>query len=124
MRTGALSDEGLNIGLGSDLASGTNPGIYAQAARSVQLSKLKALYEPEDNRTISFAQAFWMGTKHAGALFGKVGSLEPGYRFDAVVLEGKLEPFEELTPEEQVERFCYMGESKYIKARYLGGRKI
>ena len=124
MRTGALSDAGLNIGLGSDLASGTNPGIYAQAARSVQLSKLKALYEPEDNRTISFAQAFWMGTKHAGALFGKVGSLEPGYRFDAVVLEGKREPFEELTPEEQVERFCYMGESKYIKAGYLGGRKI
>ena len=124
MRTGALSDDGVNIALGSDLAGGTNPGIYCQAARSVQLSKLKAFYEPENNRVIPFAEAFWMATKKGGSLFGKVGSLEKGYLFDAVVVGGLADPVRELSPAELTERFCYMGESRYIKARYLAGKKI
>ena len=124
MQTGALSDRGVNIGLGSDIAGAANLGIYSQIARSVQLSKLKEFYEPEGNRTITFAQAFWMGTKHAGALFGNVGSLEPGYQFDALVIDGITDPFHALTPSQSIERFCYLGETGHIKARYLAGEAV
>ena len=124
MRTGTLSDEGVKIGLGSDLAGGSLFGIYTQAARSVQLSKLKEFYEPDDNRAISFAQAFWMATRHGGALFGNVGSLEKGYAFDALVISKIADPFHELSPAEIVERFCYLGETRHIKARYLAGKKL
>ena len=124
MRTGALSDAGLNIGLGSDLASGTNPGIYAQAARSVQLSKLKAFYEPGGNEAISFARAFYIATKEGGSVFGNVGSLEPGYAFDALVIRPMADPFMEISPAEAVERFAYIGEPKDITARYLRGKKL
>ena len=124
MQTGALADRGVSLGLGSDLAAGHSPGIYSQAARAVQLSKLKAFYEPEGNRAISFAQAFYMGTKQGGGLFGKVGSLEPGYRFDALAIGGVSDPFARLSPAQTVERFCYLGETKHIHARYLAGKKI
>ena len=124
MQTGTLMDRGVNLGFGSDKAGGANLGVYSQVSRSVQLSKLKEFYEPDGNRTISFAEAFWIGTKHSGELFGKVGSLERGYQFDALVIDGLADPFHELTPAELVERFCYLGETGHIRARYLAGREI
>ena len=131
LRTGFLLDSGVKCCLGSDIAGGANLGIYSQIARSVQLSKLKNFYEPEGkdvlvgtNRVISFAEAFWMGTKCGGSVFGKVGSLEPGYGFDALVISGMSDPFHTLSPAELAERFCYLGETGNIKERYLAGRKI
>ena len=94
------------------------------AARSVQLSKLKAFYEPEGNRPIPFAHAFYMATKEGGALFGNVGSLEPGYEFDALVIRDFSEPFRKLEPEESVERFCYTGGPGDILARYIRGESV
>ena len=124
MPTAALAEQGVSLALGSDIAAGHGLGIYNQAARAVQLSKLKGFYEPEENRAIPFAQAFYMGTRGGGALFGKVGSLEPGYRFDALVIGGVANPFEPLTGAQTVERFCYLGETRHIRARYLAGKKI
>lgn len=124
MKTAALFDQGVRLALGSDIAGGHLPGIYAQAARSVQLSKLKWFYEPEENRPIPFANAFYMATKAGGALFGKVGSLEPGYAFDALVIRDFSDPFRNLAPEETVERFCYTGNQGDIVARYIDGEAV
>ena len=124
MRTAALSEQGVRLGLGSDIAGGHNLGIYSQIGRAVQLSKLKGFYEPEGNRAIPFAKAFDMGTRQSGALFGKVGSFETGYMFDALVIGGVSDPFLELTPAQIVERFCYLGETKHIRRRYLAGKEL
>ena len=124
MSAGALADAGVKLALGSDLAAGHSAAVYTQAARAVQLGKLKAFYEPEGNRAISFAQAFHMATKQGGALFGKVGSFEPGYRFDALAIGGVADAFQPLTPAQTVERFCEAGETKPIRARYLAGKKL
>lgn len=124
MKTAALSDAGVNLGLGSDIAGGHLPGIHTQAARSVQLSKLKAFYEPEENRSITFANAFHMATKEGGALFGKVGSLEPGYEFDALVIRDFSDPFRKITPEQKVERFCYTGNPADILAGFIHGETV
>lgn len=124
MQTGALLDREVNVGLGSDLAAGHHIGVYTQVARSVQLSKLKAFYEPEGNRRTGFQEAFWMATRHGGSLFGKTGAFEPGYEFDALVIDGLADAAVELTPEQAVERFCYIGTKENIKARYIGGEEI
>ncbi len=124
MRTGELLDRGLKIGFGSDISAGHHIGVYTQAARSVQLSKLKQFYEPEDNRKISFAEAFWMATKQSGELFGGTGSLEPGSVFDALVIDGLSDAARKLTAEQTVERFCYIGIKENIKARYINGEKL
>ena len=124
MQTGALLDRGLRTGLGSDISAGHHIGIYTQAARSVQLSKLKQFYEPEENRKITFPEAFWMATKQSGRLFGETGSLEPGSVFDALVIDGLSDAAGKLTPEQTVERFCYIGTKENIKARYMNGEAL
>jgi len=124
MRTSYLADAGVNLSIGSDVAGGHLPGIYTQAARSVQLSKLKAFYEPEENRSIPFVNAFYMATKEGGSLFGKVGSLEAGYAFDALVIRNFSDPFRIIEPEETVERFCYMGNQADILAGFIGGEAV
>ena len=124
MQTASLADAGVRLALGSDIAGGHLPGIYTQASRSVQLSKLKAFYEPEANRAIPFENAFYMATKEGGALFGKVGSLEPGYEFDALVIRDFSDPFREIKPEETVERFCYTGNPTDILAGFIHGEAV
>lgn len=124
MQTGALLDRGLRIGLGSDISAGHHIGVYTQAARAVQLSKLKNFYEPDGNRRISFPEAFWMATKQSRQLFGGTGSLEPGSAFDALIIDGLSDAARKLTPAQVVERFCYIGTKENIKVRYLDGRQI
>ena len=124
MRTGDLLDKGMKIGLGSDISAGHHIGVYTQAARSIQLSKLKNFYEPEGNRKISFPEAFWIATKQSGQLFGGIGSLEPGSIFDALVIDGLSDAARKLSPVQTVERFCYIGTKENIKARYLNGEAI
>lgn len=124
MPTARLQNEGVKVAIGTDLSAGHSLGVYSQAARAVQLSKIKGLYEPENSGAISFARAFYMATKQGGEVFGNVGSLEKGYSFDALVIGGVEKEFEKLSPAQIVERFCYLGETKHIKARFLAGTKI
>ena len=65
-----------------------------------------------------------MATKAGGNIFGKVGSLEPGYYFDALVIDGLEDSFMKLSPSQIVERFCYSGDSSNIIHRYLKGNEI
>ena len=123
MPTGLLLDNGINIGIGSDISAGQSLGIYTQIASAIRLSKIKSLYEKE-NRVISFAEAFYLGTKQGGSIFGNVGSFEKGYYFDALVIGGLEDKYQELKPVEVVERFCYAGEVKNIKYKFLRGKEI
>ncbi len=124
MGVAALQKDGVNISLGSDVGGGHSMGVYTQIARSVQLSKLKWFYEPETNNPITFTNAFYLATKAGGSVFGKVGTFEKGYAFNALVIDGMADKNIPLTPAQVVERFCYIGNTDNIKARYLGGKLI
>lgn len=124
MPAAALQEQGISIGLGSDVGGGQHLAIYRQVARAVQLSKLKEFYEPETNKTLTFAHAFYLATKAGGSIFGKTGSLEKGYVFNALVLDSMEDPGISLTPEERLERFCYIGDDRNIIARYLSGKAV
>lgn len=124
MPAAALQEQGVRICLGSDVGGGQHLAIYRQIARAVQLSKLKEFYEPETNKTITFAHAFYLATKAGGSIFGKVGSLEKGYAFNALVIDSMEDPGITLTPEERLERFCYLGDDRNIIARYLSGKAV
>ncbi len=124
MGAARLEEQNVPLALGSDIGGGHHTGVYTQIARAVQLSKLKWFYEPENNRPLTFANAFCMATRGGGELFGKTGAFEEGYRFDALVIDGMEDPGFPLTAAQRAERFCYIGNSGNIKARYLNGDKI
>lgn len=124
MPVAALQEQGVDISLGSDVGGGQTLAIYRQVSRAVQLSKLKEFYEPEGNRTITFAHAFYLATKAGGSVFGKVGSLEKGYCFNALVIDSMEDDAIRLSAQERLERFCYIGDDRNIAARYLSGNAV
>jgi guanine deaminase len=67
-----------------------------------------------------------LATKGGGAFFGKVGSFEVGYEFDAVVLDDSvLAHPQSLNLAERMERAVYLGlDEKSITAKYAAGEKI
>ena len=124
MPLAAMHDEELKIAIGSDVAGGHSIAIYKQIARAVQLSKLKEFYEPDQSQTITLTQAFYHATKEAGSVFGKVGSFEKGYQFNALVIDTMEDSWVPLTAEERLERFCYIGDDRNIRARFIDGEEI
>ena len=120
----ALQQQGVCVTLGTDVGSGQSLAVYRQIARAVQFSKLKAFYEPEGNASIDFVNAFYQATKAGGSVFGKVGSFEKGYAFNALVIDGVEDKGTTLTPVERLERFCYAGDDRNIVGRYLSGKAI
>jgi guanine deaminase len=66
-----------------------------------------------------------MATKSAGRFFGQVGSFEPGYDFDALVIDdSNLQMDADYTLLERLERFVYIGDDRHIAARYCRGKLI
>ena len=119
-------DLGLNIGLGSDVAGGHSDSIFRAITDTIQVSKMYFRMVDEAYRPLVFSEAFYLATKGGGAFFGKVGSFEEGYEFDAVVMDDSVLPHpQSLNLAERMERAVYLGlDEKNITAKFVAGRKI
>ena len=119
-------DRGLRIGLGSDIAGGHSASIFRAITDTIQVSKMYFRMVDASVKPLVFPEAFYLATKGGGAFFGKVGSFEEGYEFDAVVLDDSvlLHP-QTLNLAERMERAVYLGlDEKKITAKFAAGRKI
>lgn len=102
-------DMDMKIGLGSDVAGGHTESIFHAIVDCIGMSKMYWRYIDNSSKSISFQEAFYLATKGGGEFFGKVGSFEKGYSFDAVILDDSLllHP-QELTIIERLERAVYL----------------
>lgn len=116
---------GLRIGLGSDVAGGCHASIFRAMSDAVQVSKLHWRLVNADEPALTLAEAFYLATCGGGALFGKVGKFEDGYEFDAIVLDDKAlaAPFP-LTAEERLARVVYLSDDRQMVAKYVRGISI
>lgn len=118
-------EEGMNIGLGSDVAGGTSENLFAAMAQSIQVSKLRWRLFDDSLKPLTIEEAFYMASKGGGAFFGKVGSFEPGYEFDAVVCDdSRLKHPQPLTVKQRLERIIYLGDEREVAGKYVEGRKL
>ena len=118
-------DEGISVGLGSDVAGGACTGIFRAMADAIQVSKLRWRLVDESQKPLTVEEAFYLGTLGGGAFFGNVGSFEEGYELDALVLDDSRCPHPlELSLKERLERFIYLGYDRCIVGKYVAGRKI
>ena len=80
----------------------------------------------ESVKPLLFPEAFYLATKGGGAFFGKVGSFEEDYDFDAIVLDDtSLVHPQELSIIERLERAVYLGlDTHGIRAKYAAGERI
>ena len=117
---------GLHIGLGSDVAGGHSLSIFRAITDAIQVSKMYFRMVDERYKPLVFSEAFYLATKGGGEFFGKVGSFEEGYEFDAVVLsDDALVHPQTLNLAERMERAVYLGlDEKGITAKFVAGRKV
>ena len=90
-------DRGLQVGLGTDIAGGANPGILHNCQMAVTASRaledgvnpdLGAGERGTAGARIDFREAFWMATAGGGEALGlKVGKFAEDYAFDAIVVD-------------------------------------
>ena len=114
-------DYGLKISIASDVAGGHEPAMNRHIVMTIEASKAKTFEDGHaEDRPLCLSEAFHMATKAGGAFFGKVGSFEPGYEFDALIIREDESPLE-LSVEERLERFIYTGDDRDIEERYVGG---
>lgn len=115
---------GLKMGLGSDVAGGHTDSMLRAVCDAVQVSKLYWRLIDGESKPLTFKEAFRLATLGGGEFFGKVGSLDPGYDFSAVVLDDSLLLYPEDAPiEKRLERSAYAALDSYgIKAKYINGR--
>ncbi|MDY0220765.1 MAG: amidohydrolase family protein [Desulfobacterium sp.] len=116
-------DLGINIGLGSDIAGGHKIGMNEAMVRAIQLSKIVNMMD-RDLKPLSVSEAFYMGTKGGGSFFGKSGSFEKGFFFDALVIEDDPMIAERYSLEDRLEKFIHVGDDRNICARYIEGEKL
>ena len=67
-------EEGLHIGLGTDIAGGHSLSMLRAIADAIQVSKLRWRLVDDSLKPLSLEEAFYMATMGGGAFFGKVGT--------------------------------------------------
>lgn len=118
-------DAGVKIGLGTDVGAGHQVGIYKVMSQAIQASKIKWLESGKKEEYLTTSEAFYLGTKGGGRFFGKVGSFEKGYSFDALVIDDKnLGDRDIRSIEERLQRFIYCGDDRNIIKRYVEGKLL
>jgi guanine deaminase len=92
---------------------------------AVQVSKLRWRLVDQSLPCLTIPEVFYMATKGGGEFFGKVGSFEEGYEFDAVVLDDSLIPSPvDISLPDRLERMIYLSDDRHITAKFVSGNKI
>ncbi len=116
-------DEGLPIGLGSDISGGHDLNMFRMLVYAIQVSKMH--YQQDKSMAfLTLPEIFWIATKSAGSFFGKVGSFEPGYEFDALVIDDSVLYPAEYSLLHRLERFIYVGDDRQILHRFCRGEEV
>lgn len=117
-------EEGLHIGLGSDMAGGHDLSLLEVMAHAIQVSKLRWKLVDSDRKPLTVEEVFYMGTKGGGSFFGSVGSFEEGYEFDAVVLDdSNIVSVKDVSVKERLERMIYLSDEHNILDKYVAGSR-
>lgn len=123
------------LALGSDVGAGHDLMMTRIMVQSIQNSKLVKAIHPESNvQPLSYIEALHLATKGNGQFLNSIefykqqglqfGSLEPGFAMDALVIDdSNLGPLD-ISIEERLQRFIYIGDDRNITDRYIGGKLI
>ncbi len=118
-------DHGVKVGIGSDVAGGSSSHLFTSMAHAIQASKMRWRLSDNSKKPLTAEEVFYMATKGGGEFFGKVGSFEEGYAFDALVLDdSRLKHPQPLDPLKRLERLIYLSDNREVKAKYVEGREV
>ncbi|NKB37957.1 MAG: guanine deaminase [Gammaproteobacteria bacterium] len=133
-------DQGLDVGLGTDISGGPNPSLLHNC--NVAVTSSRALEEgvnpelPAEERgvpgsRINFKEAFWMATSGGGrALDLKIGQISEGYAMDAMVVDTAVSDSNLITWDESddlenvLQKILYNADRNNITKVWVQGEQI
>ena len=115
----------LHVGLGTDVAGGFSLSMFRAIADAIQVSKLRWRLMDQTQAPVTLEEAFYMATIGGGSFFGKVGSFEKGYEFDAMILDdSNIRHPQEISTRDRLERLVYLSDDRNLVGKYVQGRKV
>ena len=115
---------GIHVALGTDISAGHHMSMLRVMQYAIQVSKLNYAQTHGEMPFLSLSEVFYLATKGGGSFFGKVGAFEPGYEFDALLIDDRSLNFAHSTLPQRLERYIYLGDDRDIKRRYCRGIEI
>ena len=121
-------EQGNLVGLATDVAGGYSPSMLHTQRDSVLASR--ALNHTVSSSAIDYRQAFWLATLGGARSLGlqhKIGTLEVGFEFDAIVLSPKDSPiqiFDTDSLPDIFQKLCVLGDDRNVKRVFVQGREI
>lgn len=119
-----MMKENVRIGIGTDIAAGSKLSMFAAMADAIKASKLRWVYVDKEESPLTVSEVFYLATVGGGSFFGKAGSFEKGYEFDAVVIDDSNLSDTEMSLYERLERLIYMAEESRIIRKYVRGQQV
>jgi guanine deaminase len=134
-----MLEQGVHVGLGTDISGGASPSILENARHAVIASRsLESGVDPRLSRErrhspdsrIDAATAFWLATAGGGiALDLRIGVFREGYQFDAIVLDGQtpdsnLRLEDNAAPEAILQKIVYHATRADIKEVWVANRRV
>jgi guanine deaminase len=134
-----MLEQGVHVGLGTDISGGASPSILENARHAVIASRtLESGVDPRQGREqrrspdsrIDAPTAFWLATAGGGiALDLPIGVFREGYQFDAIVIDGctrdsNLHLERKAPPEEILQRIVYHAARADIKEVWVANRRV
>ena len=117
--------EFVNVALASDVAGGETENLFRSIVAAIRVSKLRWRLTDQEIYPLTVNQAFYIATVGGGKFFGKVGTFENGYAFDALVIDDStiVHP-QELDLSARLERSLYLADDRHLCAKYVAGDRI
>ena len=115
---------GINVALGTDVSAGHHMSMLRVMQYAIQVSKLTYAQTKGELPFLTLSEVFYLATKAGGSFFGKIGSFEPGYEFDALLIDDSYLNYDNYTLEQRLERYIYLGDDRDIKRRFCRGEEI
>jgi guanine deaminase len=134
-----MLEQGVHVGLGTDISGGASPSILENARHAVIASRslesgvdaqLRRASRRSPGSRIDAATAFWLATAGGGiALDLPIGLFREGYQFDAIVLDGRapesnLRLEESAAPEELLQKIVYHATRADIREVWVANRRV
>ena len=118
-------DEGIHVGLGTDVAAGSSMNMLKTMLISLQASKMYYRLVDTNVKPLSFEEMFYLATVGGGEYFGKVGTFKDGYDFDALIIDdSRMYSMRDMSIRERIERMCYNDADAIIKDKFVRGKKV
>jgi len=133
-------EQGIHVGLGTDISGGYSPSMYENIRQAVVMSRVLETgvdaQRPEAERglgtaRISLAEAFWLATAGGAEALGlPLATFEPGKAFDLQVIDTKREYYDLSgfgvynAPEDRLARILYLSTADNVRKVYVQGHLV